>query len=107
MTPLPEIAGAVTDCIAAAWVDVRTDAVIEQHVVRDAPLVAQALDAAIEVMRSSERPPRMVMISARHVHIVQRLAADPRRALVVICERSPNLGLAVALVRAFAGAEAA
>jgi len=99
--PLVDIAGAVRDCIVAAWVDTRTGAVLEQHVLRDGPLVATAVGAATEVMRSSERPPRMVLLSARHVHIVQRVAGDPRRALIVICERSPNIGLALALVRAF------
>jgi hypothetical protein len=107
MTGLRELGDAVRDCIAAAWVDARTGAVIEQHVVRDGPEVAHALDAAAEVMRSRERPPRMVLLSARHVHIVQRVASDPRRALVVICERSPNIGLAVALTRAFVDAEGA
>ena len=102
MSRLADIASAVTDCIVAAWVDVRTGALLEQHVVRDGPLVAPALDAAAEVMRSRERPPRMVLLSAHHIHIVQRVA--PRRALVVVCERSPNIGLAIALVRAFAAA---
>lgn len=101
---LADIAGAVTDCIAAAWVDIRTGALLEQHVVRDGPLVAHALDAAAEVMRSRERPPRMVLMSAQHIHIIQRVAHEPRRALVVVCQRSPNIGLAVALVRAFAAA---
>jgi hypothetical protein len=101
---LADIASAVTDCIVAAWVDIRTGALLEQHVVRDGPLVAPALDAAAEVMRSRERPPRMVLMSAQHIHIVQRVAHEPRRALVVVCERSPNIGLAVALVRAFAAA---
>jgi hypothetical protein len=101
---LADIASAVTDCIVAAWVDVRTGALLEQHVVRDSPLVAPALDAAAEVMRSRERPPRMVLLSTHHIHIVQRVAHPPCRALVVVCERSPNIGLAVALVRAFAAA---
>ena len=107
MKQLPDIAGAVRDCIVAAWIDTRTGAVLERHVLRDGPLVATALDAATEVMRSRERPPRMVLLSPRHVHIVQRLPADPRRALVVICERSPNIGLALALVRAFIEPEVA
>lgn len=106
MSRLAELAGAVADCIVAAWVDVRTGAVLERHVVRDGPEVGSALDAAAEVMRSRERPPRIVLLSARHIHILQRMADDPRRALVVICERSPNIGLAVALVRTFASAAA-
>jgi hypothetical protein len=107
VTPLSEVAGTVRDCIAAAWVDARTGAVLEQRVMRDGPEVLPALDAAIEVMRSRERPPRMVLLSARHVHIMQRVASDPRRALIVICERSPNIGLAVALTRTFVDAEGA
>ena len=104
MNRLVDIASAVRDCIVAAWVDTRTGALLEQHVVRDGPLVAPALDAAAEVMRSRERPPRMVLLSAHHIHIVQRVAHAPRRALVVVCQRSANIGLADALVRAFAAA---
>jgi hypothetical protein len=106
-SPLAELADSVRDCIAAAWVDTRTGAVIEHHVVRAGPEVAAALDAAAEIAHSRDRPPRIVLLSAHQVHIVQRVAADPRRAVIVICERSPNIGLAVALVRAFADAEAA
>jgi hypothetical protein len=107
VSQLIDIAGAVHDCIAAAWVDTRTGAVLEKHVAKDGAFVGPALDAATEVMRLRERPPRMVLMSSRYIHIVQRLALDPRRVLVVICERSPNIGLAVALVRKFAETEAA
>ena len=107
MRPLAEITAAVRDCIVAAWIDTRTGQVIEQQVVRDGPDVAPALDAATEVMRTRERPPRMVLMSSRYIHIIQRSAPDPRRAVVVICQRTPNIGLAVALVRAFTEAEAA
>lgn|GEM_PF-5684927 len=107
MTRLPEIASAVPDCVVAAWVDTRTGAVREQHVVQDEAFVAQALEAATEVMRSRERPPRMVLLSARHVYMFHRMISDPHRVLVVICARSANIGLAVALVRSFAAAEAA
>jgi len=111
MTPLAELAASVTDCVVAAWIDARTGAVLARYTADggqplDTALDA-ALDAATEVMRSRQRPPRMVLLSARHVHIIHRLAADPRRALIVICERSPNIGLAVALTRKFAEAEAA
>jgi hypothetical protein len=106
LTPLPEIAGAVPDCVVAAWVDTRTGAVRDQHVVHDHGFVAGALEAAIEVMRSRERPPRMVLLSARHVYMFHRMVHDPHRVLVVICERAANIGLAVARVRAFALAEA-
>lgn len=107
MTRLAEISGQVPDCVVAAWVDTRTGAVRERHVERPATFIDAALEAATEVMRSRERPPRMVLLSARHVHMFHRMAHDPHRVLVVICERSPNIGLAVALVRSFADAEAA
>jgi len=104
MPSLAEIADHVPRCLLAAWVEPRTATVLEQHVVHGDPRVALALDVTTEVMRSSERPPRMVLLSADHVLIVQRAAHDPQRALVVICARSANLGFAVALVRMFADA---
>jgi hypothetical protein len=48
-----------------------------------------------------------VLLSERHVHLIHCTAADPQRALVVICGRSPNLGLSVSLVRALMESEAA
>ena len=102
MKPLSALAGEIRDCVVAAWVDTRTGDVIERCVVRAGPRVDPALEAATEVSRSPERPPRMVLLSPHHVHIVQRPPRDPHRALIVICERSPNIGLAIALVRAFA-----
>jgi hypothetical protein len=107
MKLLAELACAVPDCIVAAWIDTLSGRVIEQHIVRDGPEVSASLDAATEVMRTRERPPRMVLLSSRCIHIIQRSAEDRRRAVVVICDRSPNIGLAVALVRTFAEAEAA
>jgi hypothetical protein len=107
MTPLDGLAGAVRDCIVAAWVDTRTGDVLARHAMRDDLDVELALDAATEVMRSSARPRRAVLLSARHVHIIQRLPSDRRRVLVVICDRSQNIGFAVAVVRAFVEAEAA
>jgi hypothetical protein len=64
VTRLDEIAGAVPDCVVAAWVDTRTGAVRDQHAVRDHGFIGAALEAATEVMRSRERPPRMVLLSA-------------------------------------------
>jgi hypothetical protein len=105
---LAELAGAVRDCVVAAWIDARTGDVLERHAMPNADdaEVAPALDVAAEVMRSRERPSRMVLLSPRHVHIVQRVARDAHRVLVVICERTPNIGLAVAHVRAFADSAA-
>jgi hypothetical protein len=99
MTLLTTIAERVEDCFVAAWVDTRRGVVLERHAPHEQPFVASALDAAIEVMRTPERPPRMVLLSEHHLHIVQRTAHDPHRVLVVICGRSQNLGLAVSLVR--------
>jgi hypothetical protein len=107
MNELEAISERAPGCIIAAWVDTRTGAVLAQHAMRDDPFIAEALDAATEIMRSRERPPRMVLLSARHVHIFHRTAHDPNRVLVVICERSSNLGLAVALVRSLIDGEAA
>jgi hypothetical protein len=102
---LHELADRISDIIVAAWVDARTGIVIEHHTppsptgAHGADFVGSVLDAAGEVMRLRERPPRMVLLAARHVHIVQRTAHDPSRVLVVVCERSANLGMAVSLVR--------
>ena len=114
MSLLETISDRLGDCLVAAWVDARTGNVLEQHtpdprlaaMPRGDDFVTSALDAAAEVMRSRERPPRMVLLSEHHVHIVQR-ARDAHRVLVVVCERSPNLGLAVSMVRALVDAEGA
>jgi archaeosine-15-forming tRNA-guanine transglycosylase len=114
MSLLETISERLGDCLVAAWVDTRTGDVIEQHapdprlasLPPDDGFITSALDAAAEVMRSRERPPRMVLLSAHHVHIVQR-ARDTHRVLVVVCERSPNLGLAVSVVRALVETEGA
>jgi hypothetical protein len=104
---LADIAGAVLECVVAAWLDARTGDVLERHdmpTALETDFIAPALDVAAEVMRSRERPSRMVLLSPHHVHIVQRIAHDAHRVLVVICARTPNIGLAVAHVRAFADA---
>lgn len=114
MSLLETISERLGDCLVAAWVDARTGDVLEQHapdprlaaIPRADDFVTSALEAAAEVMRSRERPPRMVLLSAHHVHIVQR-ARDAHRVLVVVCERSPNLGLAVSVVRTLVDAEGA
>jgi hypothetical protein len=107
MNLLEAINQRVDDCVVAAWIDIRTGLVVEEYPTRSEPFVGPALDAAIEAMRSRERPPRMVLLSARHVHVIQRTTRDPNRVLVVICGRSPNLGLAVSQVRLLMEAEAA
>jgi predicted nuclease of predicted toxin-antitoxin system len=105
LTLLETIAERVDDCLIAAWVDTRTGLVIERCAKRDDDFVAEAVNSAIEVMRSAERPPRMVLLSDNHVHIIQRTTHDPHRVLVVVCARSPNLGLAVSIVRMTMDAE--
>lgn len=99
MTLLASLAETVNRFIAAACVDTRTGTIVAHHAVRDEPFVMAALEVAIEVMRSPQRPPRVVLLSRDHAHIIQRLPHDPHRVLAVLCERSGNLGLAVALVR--------
>jgi hypothetical protein len=107
MTLLTTIVEQVEDCLVAAWVDTRTGSVLDRRAPRDEAFVTEALEAAIEVMRSRERPPRMVLLSEHHTHIVHRAPNDPHRVLVVVCDRSQNLGLAVSLVRMLMDAEAA
>lgn len=102
VTPLAELAQRIEDVEVAAWLDVRTGEVLEQQTTRDDSFVSSSLDAATEMMRTRERPPRMVLLSKRHVHIVHRTTKDPHRVLVVIMARSPNLGMALALVRQLA-----
>ncbi len=106
MSLLVDISERLDDCVVAAWVDARTGSVIDQHTARAGVFVDNALGAAAEVMRSRERPPRMVLLAERHVHIVQR-ARDGHRVLVVVCDRAANLGLAVSMVRAMLEAEGA
>ena len=101
MIALTDVIGAVSGCVVAAWLDARTGDLVEQHAVAAPDFVAAALDAAAEVMRTRERPPRAVLLSPGHVHIIHRVA---QRVLVVICERTANLGLAVATVRSFVDA---
>jgi hypothetical protein len=103
---LETISERVDDCLIAAWVNTRTGQVVDRCSKRDDDFVAEALNSAIEVMRSAERPPRMVLLSDNHVHIIQRTTHDPHRVLVVVCARSPNLGLAVSIVRMTMDADA-
>jgi len=99
MNVLAEICATMDHCLAAAWVDTRTRVVLEQRATRDDAFIAPVLEAVTEAMSSRERPPRMVLLSADHVHIAQRLTRDPHRVLVVICARAANLGLVVAVIR--------
>ena len=101
MIALADVTDAVGGCVVAAWLDARTGELVEQCSAAPSDFVAAALDAAAEVMRTRERPPRAVLLSPGHVHIVHRVA---QRLLVVICERTSNLGLAVATVRSFVDA---
>lgn len=106
MIPLAELALRLEDVVVAAWLDVRTGEVLDQHATCNDLFVSSSLDAATEMMRTRERPPRMVLLAERHVHIVHRTTKDPHRVLVVIMGRTPNLGMALALVRQMAEATA-
>lgn len=101
---LVELAERVPDCILAAWVDARTGATLERHARRDDAEIDRMLDVVIEIVRSPERPAHTVLLAPRQVFIARRAAGDRHRVIVVVCERSPNLGLAVALVRSAAEA---
>lgn len=107
MNLLAQIAGELPGCVAAAAVDARTGSVLSQHVTCDDPFIPQAVAVAIEAARTCERPPRMVLLSARHLLILHRTKHDPHRVLVALCTRSPNVGVAVALMSSLAGAEVA
>lgn len=106
MNLVAQIAAELPGCIAAASVDARTGAVLSQHAQSDDPFVAQALAVAIEAARTCERPPRMVLLSERHIQILHRRKREPHCVLVAICTRSPNLGFAVALMSSMIDAEA-
>lgn len=101
---LEQLAERVPACVTAAWVDVRTGSILEQRTVRDPARVEQVFDAVVELVRSPERPRCTVLLARDHVYIARRPDGQDRHVIVVVCERSPNLGVAVALVNAAADA---
>jgi len=106
MNLLARIASELPGCVATAAIDTRTGAVLSQHIESDDPFAAQALAVAIEAARACERPPRMVVLSERHIQILQRRKHEPHCVFVALCARSPNLGFAVALMSSLIAAEA-
>lgn len=103
---LAEITERVPNCVVAAWIDARTGGVIEQRAVAETTRVGEVLETVIEIVRSPERPLHAVLLSREHVYITRRARAQAKRVLVVVCGRSPNLGVAIALVRALVDADA-
>lgn len=89
----------VPDCLAAAWIDGRTGELLDRHVASHAN-VDGAVETVIEIIRSAERPQQLVLLGAQLVYIARRVNHDGHRVLVVVCERSSNLGMACAMVRA-------
>ena len=98
---LTAIAEHVPDCVVAAWVDARTGEMLHHHA-RSDESAAAVIDPVIEILRSPERPRSLVLLAARRVYIAHKVRRLAHRVLVVVCERSANLGVAVALVRAHA-----
>lgn len=84
--------------------DARTGAILGRCAIRDDGDVELVLETVIEIVRSPERPPHTVLLAPKQVYIARRSLRDLHRVLVVVCARSPNLGLAVALVRSAADA---
>ena len=100
---LGEILERVPSSVLAAWIDSRTGATLEKQAANMRPGDSVGLEAVTEIVCSPDRPRRMVLMSAEVVFIAQRPTADSHRVLVVMCERTPNLGLAVVLVGLCAG----
>jgi hypothetical protein len=101
---LEQILERVPNSLLAAWIDSRNGTTLEKLVAGSSGLagvgasVSAGLDAVTEIVCSPDRPRRMVLMSAREVYIAQRPAADSHRVLIVVCQRTPNVGIAVVLV---------
>jgi hypothetical protein len=98
---LDQVLERVPNSRLAAWIDSRNGATLEQLAAGTAAVDAATvagLEAVTEIVCSPDRPRRMVLMSASDVYIAQRPAADSHRVLVVVCRRTPNLGIAVVLV---------
>jgi hypothetical protein len=62
--------------------------------------------AAIEILRSREKPGQVLVLSDRHVHLYERLPVAPHLAFVLVGERPRNLGFLLAGLRALRACEA-
>jgi hypothetical protein len=61
--------------------------------------------AAIEILRSREKPGQVLVLSDRHVHLYERSPAEPHLAFVLVGERHKNLGSLLAGLRAIRARE--
>lgn len=95
---LAEVLERVPNSVLAAWIDSRTGATLEKQAAIERQGNNVGLEAVTEIVCSPDRPRRMVLMSADAVFIAQRPIADSHRVLVVMCNRTPNLGLSVVLV---------
>jgi hypothetical protein len=101
---LDEILERVPNAKVAAWIDSRSGATLEKLAVGPSGFAGVSagavagLEAVTEMVCSPDRPRRMVLMSASEVYIAQRPAADSHRVLVVVCQRTPNVGISVVLV---------
>lgn len=100
---LAEVLERVPNSVLAAWIDSRTGATLEKQAAAGRSSNTVGLEAVTEIVCSPDRPRRMVLMSAGEVFIAQRPAPDSHRVLVVVCTRSPNVGLSVVLVGVCAG----
>jgi hypothetical protein len=104
MKLLAELVERVDELVVAAWLDTRTGRVLVQRPIEVDPFAAAAIEVAAELLMSPERPARLVLLSADHVHILHRTTDQAHRAVAVVCRRSANLGMMVAIVRSLTDA---
>ena len=96
---LDQVLERVPNSVLAAWIDSRTGATLDRMASAGAGASATlGLEAVTEIVCSPDRPRRMVLMSASEVYIAQRPVADSHRVLVVVCSRTPNVGISVVLV---------
>ena len=96
---LDQVLERVPNSVLAAWIDSRTGATLDRLAAAEAGASATlGLEAVTEIVCSPDRPRRMVQMSASEVYIAQRPVADSHRVLVVVCSRTPNVGISVVLV---------
>jgi hypothetical protein len=88
-------------CLVAASVDVVRGEILERRTADGASGVApdDVLLAAIEMLRSAQRPSRLLLLTADHIHLYQRSARVPHLATVVIAKRTTNIGLLISGLR--------
>ena len=95
---LDQVLERVPNSVLAAWIDSRTGATLDRMSAGAGQSATLGLEAVTEIVCSPDRPRRMVLMSASEVYIAQRPAADSHRVLIVVCNRTPNVGISVVLV---------